>query len=115
MRSKETVTTDTSSEKTVTINRYDRVLLIIGCFLLFVGTVLACVSVWQGTQRNARIDHIDKVVTQAAEAAEDARQVVKAAVAAQNTPEARRPLEQLNDIQRLINENNSLIKELQNR
>lgn len=74
---------------TTRILRFDRVLLILGCFFLFVGSVLAGITVWQGTQRNAKIDHIDEVVTEAKEATEDSRAVLKAAIASQSTPEAR--------------------------
>lgn len=98
MKSTETKITETDIEKHIIINRWDRGLVVIACFFLFVGSVLAGVSVWQGTQRNRRIDHIDKVVTEAKEATEDSRDTLKAAIAAQNTPEARRPLQQLNDI-----------------
>lgn len=92
MTDERTTTDDEVVELTTVVNRWDRMLIVLACFLFFVSSVLSGVNVWQGTQRNARIDHIDKVVTEAKDAARDAEQIVSDAVAAQKTPEAKAQL-----------------------
>lgn len=102
MRTKKVTTTDQTTQKETTENRWDRGLIILACFLLFVGCILTTASLVQGASRNKRIAHIDHVVTEAKDASKAAQKAVNDAVAPSQTPEgkaqARRFLKALDSI-----------------
>ena len=109
MRAKRTTSTDQTVQRTTVVNRWDRSLIVLAAFLFFVGGVLSGINVWQGTQRNTRIDHIDKVVVKAERAAASAERVLNAAI---NSPEAKQQGLRTKKALDQIEETNKLIKEL---
>lgn len=111
MREKKTTTTDQTIEQHVVENRWDRSLIVLACFLLFVASVVGVIGVIQGTVRNKKIDHIDRVVSDAKKAAESAQDTVDAAVAAQHTPEAEAQAKAVVEALGEIKEIRELIKE----
>lgn len=88
MQSTETTTTDETYEKKTVVNRWDRTLIILACFFLFISSVLNGVTVYRQTKGNERIDHIDVIVNKAKTAAESAKTTVDDVVAQSKTPEA---------------------------